>query len=132
MTSSQQPTVAETFARRVHLHRQRQGLSQADLARLLEGSEGAMDQSALARLEGLKRGAKVEEAVALARALRVPLYALVTDADTEAEMARDARLGAATATLERIERAVAEAVEAERQRLAQGWLMGPDGQGRGA
>ncbi|MGX1932880.1 helix-turn-helix domain-containing protein [Microbacterium resistens] len=70
----------ETFARRVREERHRSGLSQAAVAaRLSELVGRTIDHSAVARSEKHDRPVRLDEAVALAEILEVPLAALLRD-----------------------------------------------------
>ncbi|MGW8483584.1 helix-turn-helix domain-containing protein [Microbacterium sp. NPDC055903] len=70
----------ETFARRIREERQRAGLSQAAVAaRLSELVGRTIDHSAVARSEKHERPVRLDEAVALAEILEVPLTSLLRD-----------------------------------------------------
>jgi transcriptional regulator with XRE-family HTH domain len=70
---------ARTFANRLREERQRAGLSQAALAERLVGMGFRIDDSAITRIEKHQRTVKLEEAVAIAQTLDVPLDTLLSD-----------------------------------------------------
>lgn len=72
----------ETFARRLIEERQRAGLSQAALAKRLTAMIGrSVDPSAVARAEKHERAIRLDEAVAIADVLQVPLASMLRDRD---------------------------------------------------
>ena len=72
----------ETFARRLTEERQRAGLSQAALAARITDLIGrSMDPSAVARAEKHERAIRLDEAVAIADVLQMPLTSLLRDKD---------------------------------------------------
>ena len=72
----------EIFARRLNEERQRAGLSQAALAARITDMIGrSIDPSAIARAEKHERAIRLDEAVAIADALQVPLTSLLRDRD---------------------------------------------------
>lgn len=72
----------ETFARRLTEERQRAGLSQAALAARITDLIGrSMDPSAVARAEKHERAIRLDEAVAIADVLQMPLASLLRDKD---------------------------------------------------
>lgn len=71
--------INHVVAGRVRQAREAKGWSQAEVARRLTNAGAPMTQTALARLEGNRRGVLVEELVAIARVLEVPLVWLVID-----------------------------------------------------
>lgn len=73
-------TATETFARRLTVERQRAGLSQAALAaRITDRIGRSIDPSAVARAEKHERAVRLDEAVAIADVLQVPLTSLLRD-----------------------------------------------------
>lgn len=79
------PLPSDLFARRVRQERERLSLSQAALARRCAEFLGTnFDPSTVTRIEQQTRAVRLDEAVALARALDVPLPVLLSD-DPEAE-----------------------------------------------
>lgn len=75
----------DLFARRLRQERERLGISQAELARRIAEILGTnVDPSAVTRIEQQIRAVRLDEAVAAAKALDVPLTLLVAD-DPEAE-----------------------------------------------
>lgn len=73
-------TATEAFARRLTEERQRVGLSQAALAARLTAVIGrSIDPSALARAEKHERSIRLDEAVAIADLLQVPLASMLRD-----------------------------------------------------
>lgn len=72
----------ETFARRLQEERQRAGLSQAALASSVTSIiRRSIDPSAVARAEKHERTVRLDEAVAIAQALQVPLGSMLRDRD---------------------------------------------------
>lgn len=72
----------KTFARRLVEERQRVGLSQAALAERVTAIIGrSIDPSALARAEKHERAIRLDEAVAIADVLQVPLASMLRDRD---------------------------------------------------
>jgi transcriptional regulator with XRE-family HTH domain len=79
------PLPGDLFARRLRLERDRLGISQAELARRIAEILGTnVDPSAVTRIEQQVRAVRLDEAVAAAQALDVPLMVLVSE-DGEAE-----------------------------------------------
>lgn len=125
-----QNTPGARFARRLREERERVGLSQTGLAEQLSERLGdAIYHSAVARMESGQRSVKIDEAVAVADVLRLPLATLLEDVDTvgnrldelrdEVIQAREAVVGyeeqlrLARGSVVAIERAIAE-LEASR------------------
>lgn len=72
----------EIFARRMREERQRAGLSQADVGeRLTEVLGRTVDHSAIARAEKHQRAIRLDEAIAIAELLELPMSALLRDRD---------------------------------------------------
>jgi transcriptional regulator with XRE-family HTH domain len=72
----------ETFARRLNEERQRAGLSHAALATRITAMIGrSIDPSAVARAEKHERAVRLDEAVAIADVLQVPLASMLRDRD---------------------------------------------------
>lgn len=119
-------STAGTFARRLREERGRAGLSQDDLAKELSARLGVTIYStAVTKMEACTRSVKIDEAVAIADILQVPLLRLVGDVGDE----RYARVRRALhelenaevllrAAIEEVERREAE-VEGARARLAE-------------
>lgn len=84
------PLPGDLFARRLRQERERQGISQAALARKIAEILGTnVDTSVVNRIEQQLRAVRLDEAVAAAKALRVPLTVLYADdpeAESEAQM----------------------------------------------
>lgn len=78
---------SDVFARRLRQERKRASISQAELARRIAQFLGtAVDPSAVTRIEQQTRAVRLDEAVAAAAALGVPLTALIsTDPIEEGE-----------------------------------------------
>jgi transcriptional regulator with XRE-family HTH domain len=80
----------DLFARRLRQERERLSISQAELARRIAGVLGSnVDPSAVTRIEQQIRAVRLDEAVAAAEALGVPLITLLTDdpvAENEAQL----------------------------------------------
>lgn len=75
-------TATETFARRLTEERQRAGLSQAALAARISDRIGrGIDPSAVARAEKHERAIRLDEAIAIADVLQVPLTSMLRDRD---------------------------------------------------
>ncbi|MDQ0648600.1 transcriptional regulator with XRE-family HTH domain [Microbacterium natoriense] len=85
-------TPGEVFARRLRRQRLEAGIAQTELAlrmsRLLGGS---IDGSAITRIEKMDRAVRLDEAVAAARALNVPLDALINDEESGESRLRELR-----------------------------------------
>lgn len=82
----------EMFARRLREARQAAGISQTELARRIsERLDGRLDGPTITRIEKRERSVRIEEAVAAAQALDVPLAALVTDETPGAARLRELR-----------------------------------------
>jgi transcriptional regulator with XRE-family HTH domain len=81
---------AATFARRLREERERAGVSQAEVARRVSEYLGIdLSPIAITKVESRARSVKIEEAVAMAEALKVPLTGLLADRDAlEAEVLR--------------------------------------------
>jgi transcriptional regulator with XRE-family HTH domain len=74
------PLPGDLFARRLRQERERLGISQAELARRMAALLGAnVDSTAITRIEQQTRTVRLDEAVTAAKALGVPLVALVSD-----------------------------------------------------
>ncbi len=117
--------VPEVFAQRLRAERERAGLSQSELAERVSARLGETFYStAVTKVEKRDREVKLDEAVALADALGVPLVALMTEPDAigiELERARDDLLAteaALTSTRRNIEQWTVDA-ERLRQRIAE-------------
>lgn len=81
------PLPGDLFSRRLRQERERAGISQAELARrIAEILESNIDPSAVTRIEQQVRAVRLDEAVAAAKALSVPLVTLLTD---DAEVANE-------------------------------------------
>lgn len=75
---------SDTFARRLRMERERQGLSQAELARRVTEVLGVnVDKSAVARIEQQTRAIRLDEAAAMAEVLGLPIAALLSDRSAE-------------------------------------------------
>lgn len=75
---------SDIFARRLRAERERQSLSQVELARRMATILGAnVDPTAITRIEQQTRAVRLDEAVAMATILEVPLTSLVVDNDAE-------------------------------------------------
>ncbi|MGC4939395.1 helix-turn-helix domain-containing protein [Kribbella sp. DT2] len=75
---------SDAFARRLRIERERQGMSQAKLAKGMAEVLGTnIDPSAVTRIEQQTRAIQLDEAVAMARVLGVPLAALLADQSAE-------------------------------------------------
>lgn len=115
----------ETFARRLIEERQRAGLSQAVLAARLTAMIGrSIDPSAVARAEKHERAIRLDEAVAIADVLQVPLASMLRDReaidDEIGELRRD--LSLYSGQMHQAEEAVQQAqdsVSATRRRIAE-------------
>lgn len=71
---------SDTFARRAREERERQRMSQAKLAKGMSEELGiTIYQTAVTRIEQQTRAIQLDEAVAIARVLNVPLAALLSD-----------------------------------------------------
>lgn len=74
------PMPTDVFAHRLRLERERQKLSQAELARRIAAELGTnVDPSAVTRIEQQTRAVRLDEAVAAAKALDVPLTMLISE-----------------------------------------------------
>lgn len=81
------PLPGDLFSRRLRHERERAGISQAELARrIAEILESNIDPSAVTRIEQQVRAVRLDEAVAAAKALSIPLVALLAD---DAEVANE-------------------------------------------
>ena len=114
-----------TFARRVREERRATGMSQTGLAEQVSARLGTtIDGTAVTRIEKHVRAVKLDEAVAIAEVIGVPLVVLMTEPDAigvELERARDDLLtteAALTSTRRNIEQWTADA-ERLRQRIAE-------------
>lgn len=115
----------ETFARRLNEERQRAGLSQAALATRITDMIGrSIDPSAVARAEKHERAIRLDEAVAIADVLQVPLASMLRDRDAIddeiGELRRD--LSLYSYRMHQAEEAVQQAqdaVSATRRRIAE-------------
>ncbi len=74
-------SVAATFASRVRQSREGRGWTQEELARHLAEVGLRLDPTAITRIERGDRAVRIEEAVAIAAALRTPLNALLQPVD---------------------------------------------------
>lgn len=82
-------TLATTFARRLRENREAAGLSQTELARRLTDRLGtAVPSTAVTKMENDTRSVKIDEAVAIAEVLRVPLLRMLGDDEDD----RDAEI----------------------------------------
>jgi len=80
------------FARRLREQRRAAGMSQAELGRRMsEQLDTTLDGSAVTRIEKMERAVKLEEAVAAAGVLGVPLQALLVDEPYEVVRLRELR-----------------------------------------
>ncbi|MDP9903251.1 helix-turn-helix domain-containing protein [Arthrobacter bambusae] len=71
---------SDTFTRLLRIERERQRISQAELARRMAGTLGTnVDPTAVTRIEQQTRAVRLDEAVAMATALGVPLAALLAE-----------------------------------------------------
>ncbi|MFJ5724717.1 helix-turn-helix domain-containing protein [Streptomyces sp. NPDC093149] len=74
------PLPGDLFARRLRQERERLGISQAELARRMAALLGTnVDSTAITRIEQQTRAVRLDEAVAAARALDVPLILLISE-----------------------------------------------------
>lgn len=84
------PLPGDLFARRLRQERERLGISQAGLARRMTEILGTnVDPSTVTRIEQQLRAVRLDEAVAAAKAVEVPLPVLYSEdpeAETEAQM----------------------------------------------
>ncbi|WP_328530204.1 helix-turn-helix transcriptional regulator [Nocardioides sp. NBC_00368] len=77
------------FAQRLKQERESAGLSQAEFAELVsERLSSKIDPSAITRIEGLARTVKLDEAVAMADVLKLPLGALLVEGDADAHLSQ--------------------------------------------
>jgi transcriptional regulator with XRE-family HTH domain len=76
-------TIREMFAKRLREMREERGWSQAKLSRRVTELGYRLDKAAMSRIEGGQRTVTLEDAVALAAALGVPLPALFVGEETE-------------------------------------------------
>ena len=75
---------SDTFARRLRSERERQRISQAELARGMAEVLGTnVDPTAVTRIEQQTRAVRLDEAVAVAIVLDVPISALLSDHSAE-------------------------------------------------
>ena len=85
----------DTFAKCMRCERERQGLSQAEVARRMAGVlRAAVDPSTVVRIEQQTRAIRLDEAVAISWALGVPITALLSD-----DLDTDSRVDACVAEL---------------------------------
>lgn len=78
------PLPSDLFARRLRAERERAEISQADLARRMAERLGTrVDPSAVTRIEQQTRAVRLDEAVAVAGALDLPLVMLLTEDPAE-------------------------------------------------
>ncbi len=86
------PLPGDLFARRLRQERERKGISQAEVARRMAAILGSnVDPSMVTRIEQQTRAIRLDEAVAAARALDIPLTELLDDdpgVEREAQLAR--------------------------------------------
>ncbi|MEV0443621.1 helix-turn-helix transcriptional regulator [Streptomyces spectabilis] len=74
------PLPGDLFARQVRQERERLGISQAELARRMAALLGTnLDSTAITRIEQQTRAVRLDEAVAAAKTLGVPLVMLTSD-----------------------------------------------------
>lgn len=74
------PLPSDTFARRLRQERERRGITQAQLAdRIAELLGIHLDPTAVTRIEKQERAVRLDEAVAAAKALGLPLAALLEE-----------------------------------------------------
>lgn len=79
-------SVSQTFARRLREERERAGISQAEIAhRVSEVLGVSIYPTAVTKIENRERSVKLDESVAIADALGVPLAALLSDRDALGE-----------------------------------------------
>lgn len=84
------PLPGDLFARRLRQEREHQRISQAELARRVAAILGTnVDPTAVTRIEQQARAVRLDEAVAMAQSLDIPLGLLLVD-DPDAE--NDARM----------------------------------------
>lgn len=77
------------FAQSLRQERDSAGLSQAEFAELVsERLTSKIDPSAITRIEGLARTVKLDEAVAMADVLKLPLSALLVEGDADAHLSQ--------------------------------------------
>lgn len=82
------PSSESILSSKLREERLKRGMTLADFAaRLSEQLGGAIDKSAIARVERGERGVKLDEAVGMAKVLRLPLMSLL-----ETEDVRDAEI----------------------------------------
>lgn len=99
------PLPADLFARRLRHERERLGISQAELARrVAELLDTNVDPSAITRIEHQVRAVRLDEAVAVSRALGLPLAEMISEdatAEKDAQLRRYlSELAAAQRTME--------------------------------
>ncbi|QWF85655.1 helix-turn-helix transcriptional regulator [Amycolatopsis sp. CA-230715] len=74
------PLPTDVFARRLRQERERRNISQAELARRVSAVLGMnVDPSTITRIEQARRAARVDEVVAAAKVLDVPVAVLLSD-----------------------------------------------------
>ncbi|MBT8163357.1 helix-turn-helix domain-containing protein [Arthrobacter sp. GN70] len=78
------PLPSDIFARRLRTERERRKISQAELARrMAQVLDSNVDPSAVTRIEQQTRAVRLDEAVAVAAVLDVPIAALLADPDAD-------------------------------------------------
>src|SRR5919106_7003649 len=88
-------TIEEIFARCLQDERKRRGWSQAELSRRVSALGHELKKDAMSKIEGGSRGVTLDDAVALAAALDVPLFVLLLgERDEEIELASELRVRA--------------------------------------
>jgi transcriptional regulator with XRE-family HTH domain len=86
-------TISQTFTRRVREERERRGWSQAELSRRVAALGHKLDKDAMSKLEGGERRVTLDDGIALAAALDVPLHALLLgEPDEEMELTPELRV----------------------------------------
>lgn len=85
------PLPSDVFTQRIRAERERQKMSQAQLVRrMAEEHEAVLDPSAITRIEQGTRAVRLDEAVAIADVLGLPLQAMI-EADDPDEAQRQLR-----------------------------------------
>lgn len=122
------PDVRSTFASRVRQVREGQGWSQEELARRLSEVGLRLDPTAITRLERGERSVRVEEAVAVAQTLGVPLDELLQSSGRvglEQASSLMKRYGALSVTLTKAQ----EELDYVREQLVETFAKYPDAAG---
>jgi transcriptional regulator with XRE-family HTH domain len=79
---------SENFTRRLREARTRRGWTQAELAKRVTALGHSLDKTAVTKLEGGNRKVTLDDAVALAAALDVPVLSLLLPAEGDAALTR--------------------------------------------